>query len=92
MLTLVANLPPVSMTPAVPVANLPPVVHLDLRISPQIFEKILNDPMSFSGTWGKMKKNLKQKSRDTVPLNGAEKKTTCPLPLSFILFAEQQQQ
>jgi hypothetical protein len=24
--------------------NLPPVVHLDLRISPQIFEKILNDP------------------------------------------------
>ena len=29
------NLPPVSLTP---------VVHLDLRISPQIFEKILNDP------------------------------------------------
>jgi hypothetical protein len=40
------NLPPVSLTP---VANLPPVsltpvVHLDLRISPQIFEKIWNDP------------------------------------------------
>jgi hypothetical protein len=29
------NLPPVSLTP---------VVHLDLRISPRIFEKILNDP------------------------------------------------
>ncbi len=40
------NLPPVSLTP---VANLPPVsltlvVHLDLQISPQIFEKIWNDP------------------------------------------------
>ncbi len=34
-LTLVANLPPVSLTP---------VVHLGLRISPRIFEKILNDP------------------------------------------------
>ncbi len=31
------NLPPVSLTP---VENL----HLDLRISPQIFEKIRNDP------------------------------------------------
>ena len=29
------NLPPVSLTP---------VVHLDLRISPRIFEKIRNDP------------------------------------------------
>jgi hypothetical protein len=29
------NLPPVSLTP---------VVHLDLRISPPIFEKIPNDP------------------------------------------------
>jgi hypothetical protein len=40
------NLPPVLLTP---VANLPPVsltlvVHLDLRISPRIFEKIRNDP------------------------------------------------
>jgi hypothetical protein len=31
-LTPVANLPPVSLTP---------VVHLDLRISPRIFEKII---------------------------------------------------
>jgi hypothetical protein len=29
------NLPPVSLTP---------VVHLDLRMSPRIFEKIQNDP------------------------------------------------
>jgi hypothetical protein len=40
------NLPSVSLTP---VANLPPVlltpvVHLDLRISPRIFEKIRDDP------------------------------------------------
>jgi hypothetical protein len=35
LLTPVANLPPVSLTP---------VVHLDLRISPWIFEKIQNDP------------------------------------------------
>ncbi len=40
------NLPPVSLTP---VANLPPVsltpvVHLDLRISPRIVEKIRNGP------------------------------------------------
>ncbi len=37
------NLSSVSLTP---VANLPPVslVHLDLRISPRIFEKIRNDP------------------------------------------------
>jgi hypothetical protein len=43
------NLPPVSL---IPVANLPPVsltpvVHLDLRISPRIFEKIRNDPNVF---------------------------------------------
>jgi hypothetical protein len=28
----------------IPVANLTPVVHLDLRISPWIFETIRNDP------------------------------------------------
>jgi hypothetical protein len=33
-LTPVANLPPVSLTP---------VVHLDLQISPRIFEKIRNE-------------------------------------------------
>jgi hypothetical protein len=57
LLTRVANLPPVSLIPVVnlrpvsliPAENLPPVsltpvVHLDLRISPRIFEKIQNDP------------------------------------------------
>jgi hypothetical protein len=60
-----SNLPPVSLTP---VANLPPVsltpvVHLDLRISPRIFEKIEMTLVLFSGAWGKVihEKNLKQK-------------------------------
>jgi hypothetical protein len=51
---LVANLPPVSLTP---VANLPPVslipvVHLYLRISPRIFEKIRNGPNGMLWGWG----------------------------------------
>jgi hypothetical protein len=42
----------------IPVANLPsliPVVNLELRISPRIFEKILETaPMLYSGAWGKL--------------------------------------
>ncbi len=56
-----------------PVANLPPmsfvaVVHLDLRISPQIFEKNRNDPNFIFEGLGEddSAKILKQKSRDTV--------------------------
>ncbi len=56
-LTLVANLPPVSITLAKLVANLPPVslipvVHLDLLISPRIFEKIQNSPNRILYGWG----------------------------------------
>jgi hypothetical protein len=54
------------MTPAVLVANLPPVslirvVHLDLQI--YLRNKFKITPMLFSGAWGKMihEKNLKQK-------------------------------
>ncbi len=48
--------------------SLIPLVHLDLRISPRIFEKIRNDPlMSFRGLIHE--KNRKKKSRDTVPFN-----------------------
>jgi hypothetical protein len=48
------NLLPVSLTP---VANLPPVslipvVHLDLRISPRLFEKIENGPNLILWGWG----------------------------------------
>jgi hypothetical protein len=65
-------LPPLSTTPVVPwqylppvtlipVANLAPVVHFDLRISPWIFEKIWNDPnVIFRGLGeGDSWKNLK---------------------------------
>jgi hypothetical protein len=67
-MTLVLNLPPVSTTLAklvakfatallTPVANLLPVslipvVHLDLRISPQTFEKIRNGPNGLLWCWG----------------------------------------
>ncbi len=49
-----AILPPVLL---IPVANLPPVslipvVHLDLRISPRIFEKIRNGPNGILWGWG----------------------------------------
>jgi hypothetical protein len=61
----VANLLPVSATnfstgtPAVLVANLPPVsltpvAHLDLRKSPRIFEKFEMTLMICSGAWGKL--------------------------------------
>ncbi len=51
--------------------SLIPVVHLDLRISPRIFEKIWNSPNGILWGWGKLihEKNQKQKSRDTVPLS-----------------------
>jgi hypothetical protein len=56
-LTLVANLLQVSTTSAVPVANVTPVslipmVYLDLRISPRIFEKIRIDPNVIFRSWG----------------------------------------
>ncbi len=56
------NLPPVSTTPG---------VHLDLRISPRIFEKIWNDPNVIIRGLGE--KTWSKKSRDTVPLT-----FTCP--------------
>ncbi len=63
VLTPAANLPLVSLTP---------VVHLDLRISTRIFVKILNDPNVIIIGMGEYihEKNIKKKSRDTVPLIG----------------------
>ncbi len=65
LLTPVANLPPVLLIPAAilppvsltPVANLPPVslipvVHLYLRMSLRIFEKIRNGPNGILWGWG----------------------------------------
>ncbi len=41
-----------------------------LQISPQIFQKFETALIGFSGALGKqIHKNLKSKSRDTVPLN-----------------------
>jgi hypothetical protein len=55
------KLPPVSLTP---------VVHLDLRISPQISKKFETVLMGHSGAGGKLthEKTRSKKSRDTVPL------------------------
>jgi hypothetical protein len=55
------HLPPVSLTP---------LANLELRISPQIFEKIQNDPNGII-----KKKTRSKKSCDTVPLRKKEDKT-----------------
>jgi hypothetical protein len=69
---LQVHLLPVSLTP---VANLPPlslipVVHLDLRLSPRIFEKIEQVLTEYSGTGGKLirEKNQKQKISWHLPV------------------------
>jgi hypothetical protein len=70
----------VSTTRVVLVANLPsvsliPVVHL--QISPQIFEKLGNDPNAIIRDLvedDSRKKTRSKKSRDTVPLNLDEEK------------------
>ncbi len=68
---LVANLPLVSLAP---VANLPPVclipvVHLDLQISPRIFEKFEITPKQLSETWGKMILEKKPKANNLLTLS-----------------------
>jgi hypothetical protein len=65
LLISVANLPSVSLIPAVilPPVSLIPVVNLELRISPQIFEKIRNGPNGILRGLGELihEKNQKQK-------------------------------
>ncbi len=60
----IINLPPMSTTPV--------VVHLELRISPWIFEKKSKPPLWYTqglgGNWF-MKKTRSRKSRGTVPLS-----------------------
>ena len=65
------NLPPVSLTP---VANLPPVslipvVHLYLRISPWIFEKIRNGPNGKIWGWGETDSWKKPEAKNLVTLS-----------------------
>ncbi len=65
------NLPQVSLSPVVnlPPVSLIPVVHLDLQISPRIFEKIWNGPNGILWGWGKLidEKNQKQKISSHCP-------------------------
>ncbi len=77
----VANLPPVLLIPAAilttvsltPVANLPmvsllPVVHLDLRISSRIFEKIRNGLNGILWGWGETDSWKKPEAKNLVTL------------------------
>jgi hypothetical protein len=64
-------LPPVSLTP---VANLPlvlliPVVHLDLQISPRIFEKIRSGPNGILRGWGETDSKKKPEAKNLVTLS-----------------------
>jgi hypothetical protein len=58
-----------------PSVSLIPGVHLDLRLSPWIFEKIQNGPNVILWGWGKLihEKTGSKKSRDTVPLRNINK-------------------
>ncbi len=72
-LILVTNLTPVSLIPVailLPVLLIP-VVHLDLRISLRIFEKIWNGPTGILRGWGQTDswKNQKQKISWHSPFN-----------------------
>jgi hypothetical protein len=82
------HLPPVSTTP---------VVHLELRISPRIFEKIRNGTNGILRALGETdsRKNRSQKSRDTVhfiflqnekfdPVDFLHK-NSAPLPVYFVV-------
>ncbi len=60
------HLPPVSTTP---------VVHLELRISPRIFEKIRIGPFGILRGFGET--DSSRKSRGTVPLIGAMQYSMC---------------
>jgi hypothetical protein len=67
------HLPPVSTTP---------VVHLELRISPLIFKKILNGSNGILrglGETDSCKKTRSRKSRDSVPLKPLYPKITVSL-------------
>ncbi len=73
-LTPVANLPPVSTKLAKLVANLPqvstlPVVHLDLWISPRIFEKIWNGHNGILWCWGETDPWNKPEAKNLVTLS-----------------------
>jgi hypothetical protein len=55
-----AILPPVSLIP---------VVHLDLRLSPRIFEKIPNGPNAMLWGWGEADSSKKPEATNLVTLS-----------------------
>ncbi len=59
-LTPVASLPPVSLIP---------VVHLDLQISPRIYEKFWNGPNGILWGWGKTDSWKKPEAKNLVTLS-----------------------
>jgi hypothetical protein len=61
-----------------------PMVNLELRLSPRIFEKFETALMVYSGAWGKLihEKTGSRQSRATVPLN--QEKIMTHLPLSSV--------
>ncbi len=69
-MSTVANLPPVSTTLAVFVANFPPVsmIPVDLKISPRIFEKVGNDPNDIIRGLGEDDSRKKAKNLVTLSL------------------------
>ncbi len=65
------NFPPISLRP---VPNLPPVslilvVHLDLRIFPQIFKKNWNGPNGIFRSWGETNSWKKPEAKNLVTLS-----------------------
>jgi hypothetical protein len=49
--------------------SLIPVVHLDLRLSPRIFEKIRNGPNAIFWGWGKLIHQKKPEAKNLVTLS-----------------------
>jgi hypothetical protein len=52
-----------------PPVSLIPVVHLDLRISPRIFEKIRNGPNAILRGWGESDSSKKPEAKNLVTLS-----------------------
>ena len=50
-------------------ASLIPVVHLDLRLSPRIFEKIRNGPNAILWGWGETDSSKKPEAKNLVTLS-----------------------
>ncbi len=70
-------MPPVSLIPAAisPPVLLIPVVHLDLRLSPRIFEKNRNGPNAILWGWGETDSSKKPEAKNLVTLSLKRRET-----------------